>query len=143
MRYAILAGAAVVLLMSAACGAYSFPSGTSAQGTVKGQVLLIPCSPVENASNPCSGRPGQDVEIDFIASDGHTVITKTDAKGAYSIQLDAGTWSVKPHAMRVIKGPSTVNADRGRDRHRGLLPRLGDPRAPALARVLGGSTAPG
>jgi hypothetical protein len=112
MRNAIL-GAALVLL-TAACGAYVFPGSTQGGvGTVTGTVVAVPCAPVESSANPCVGRPVLSLEIDF--SNGSTTSrTVTDSKGAYSIDLQPGTWKVGfSGVMRVISGPPTVTVSSG------------------------------
>jgi hypothetical protein len=111
MRHAFLL---VLVVGIAACGAYRFPSGTPASsGSVSGQVLAVPCSPVVNPQTLCKGRPVPGLEIDFTAGNRHAVVTKTDSKGNYAVQLDAGTWTVTIRNMRVISGPPTVTVDAG------------------------------
>jgi type 1 fimbria pilin len=107
MRNAVLG--AVLMLLTAACGAYEFPgSSQSGVGTVTGTVMAMPCAPVESGTNPCMGRPAPGVEIDFTNGSG-TSRTVTDSKGSYSINLGAGTWKVTLTGfMRVISGPPTV-----------------------------------
>ena len=102
------------MMATAACGAYRFPSATPAgTGTVSGQVLAVPCTPVEPATPACSGRPVAGLEIDFAAG-GTTAATHTDANGAYSIDLAPGTWAVALTGhWRVIKGPTAVNVTAG------------------------------
>jgi hypothetical protein len=102
------------IVATAACGAYRFPSATPAgTGTVGGQVLAVPCMPVEPVTPTCSGRPVAGLEIDFAAG-GTTAVARTDANGAYSIDLAAGTWTVTLAGhWRVIKGPTAVNVTAG------------------------------
>jgi hypothetical protein len=104
----------LLLVATAACGAYRFPSATPAgTGTVSGQVLALPCAPAEPVTPTCSGRPVAGLEIDFAAG-GTTAIARTDAKGAYSIDLAPGTWTVTLTGhWRVIKGQSTVTVAAG------------------------------
>src|SRR5713226_9074304 len=104
----------VLVLLTAACGAYRYPGQSPAgTGTVSGQVTAVPCSPVEVPDQPCAGRPVSGLEIDFSAG-GTTVGARTDAKGAYSVELAAGTWKVsftKP--MRILSGPPAVTVEAG------------------------------
>ena len=111
MKYAILAP---LLLLVAACGAYTFPGGTTspAVGTVSGKVIAIPCSPIEPAQqNACAGRPVPGLEISF--TDGQSVhSTTTDSNGLYSISLGPGDYKVAMKTyMRVISGPPSVKVD--------------------------------
>lgn len=101
-------------MATAACGAYRFPSATPAgTGAVSGQVLAVPCMPVEPATPTCSGRPVAGLEIDF-ATGGTTRVARTDAKGAYSVDVAPGTWTVTLTGhWRVIKGPTTVTVTAG------------------------------
>jgi len=98
---------AVLVAVTAACGAYNFPSGSSAYGTVTGRVTAVPCSPVQNADNACTPRPASGVEIDF-TNGGQSFATRTGPDGTYSIGLPSGTWTVKLKSERMITGPSTV-----------------------------------
>src|SRR5438445_7126083 len=57
MRLVILGA---LILLTAACGAYSFPASQSPSpdtGTVTGRVVAVPCAPVEKAGEQCAGRP--------------------------------------------------------------------------------------
>jgi hypothetical protein len=112
MRNALLG--AVLLLVTAACGAYIFPgSSQGGVGTVSGTVIAVPCAPVESSANPCMGRPVPGLEIDF-TNGSTTSRTVTDSKGGYSIALNAGTWKVLiPGFMRVMSGPPTVTVTSG------------------------------
>ena len=110
---------AVILLLlivaTVACGAYRFPGESpSATGSVTGHVMAVPCSPIEAPNQPiCTGRPVGALEIDF-AANGTAVSAQTDAGGAYSIELPAGTWKVSIKSyMRIISGPPTVTVQAG------------------------------
>jgi hypothetical protein len=99
-----------LLLLTAACGAYSFPGSPQPQtGSVSGRVLVYPCHPVEPAGNACVGRPAAGVEIDFV--NGTAVgSTMTDQKGDYSIRLSPATYQVQfKNRMRIISGPKSVD----------------------------------
>jgi hypothetical protein len=102
------------MMATAACGAYRFPSATPAgTGTVRGQVLAVPCVPVEPVTPTCSGRPVAGLEIDF-ANGGTTAVARTDSNGAYSIDLAPGSWTVTLTGhWRVIKGPTAVSVTAG------------------------------
>ncbi len=111
MRNAFLAG---LLLATVACGAYRFP-GTSPAGTgrVSGQVVAVPCAPVESETIPCTGRPASGIEL-LYSNGSATASTTTDTSGNYSIQLHAGTWTVNIKGFeRIISGPRTVTATPG------------------------------
>src|SRR5712692_1344334 len=112
MRNVILGAA--LMLITAGCGAYVFPGSTqSGVGTVTGTVIAVPCAPVESSANPCVGRPVPGLEIDF-TDGGTTSRTVTDSKGAYSIDLKAGTWKVVfTGVMRLISGSPTVTVSSG------------------------------
>ncbi len=116
MRHAFLAGSAAVLMMAAACGAYSFPSGAST-GTVSGSVMLVPCAPVEQANQPCRKTAGAGFRLTFTADSG-TKTAETDSNGHYTIDLSAGTWKVSVQAIsRIISGPTTVTVPGGGSVH--------------------------
>ena len=110
-RFALAIGGLGACALVSACSGYSFPGGLSTgTGTVTGQVLAVPCAPVEKVGSPCQGRPVAGAEIVFTSETAHVdVVTKTDSSGNYSVSLAAGTWevSVRP-VMRVISGPKTV-----------------------------------
>jgi hypothetical protein len=100
----LLAG---LVAVTAACAGYSFPSSTGAYGTVTGQVVAVPCSPVENPDAACKPRPAGGVEIDF-SGGGQSFATRTGADGRYTLGLPPGTWTVALKKVRVISGPKTV-----------------------------------
>jgi hypothetical protein len=97
----LLAG---LVAVTAACAGYSFPSSSGAYGTVTGQVVAVPCSPVENPEAPCKARPAGGVEIDF-SSNGQSFTTRTGPDGTYTLSLPPGTWTVALKTVRVISGP--------------------------------------
>jgi hypothetical protein len=105
---------ALLILATAACGAYRFPGGSTAgTGTVSGQVTVVPCAPIEPTTQPCKIAPISRLEIDF-TRDGTIVAAHTDARGSYSVELPAGTWKVSfKNYVRIIKGPSTVTVNSG------------------------------
>ncbi len=106
MRVLLLAA---LVAATAACGAYSFPSGsTGGSGTVTGHVLGVPCTPVESAGNPCKGRPEPGIEIDFSSGQGQPTVARTAGDGSYSVELPAGTWTVTVKKSRVVAGPPAV-----------------------------------
>ena len=107
-------------LVTAACGAYTFPGGGSSPspntGEVSGRVLAVPCAPVEQAGQPCAGRPVAGAEIDYIQGSEVAGRTVTDSNGYYSIRLEAGTYTVKfSNMMRVISGPTSIAVAAGSD----------------------------
>jgi len=107
MRNVLLA---VLVLVTAACGAYRFPRSTPVStGTVIGTVVAIPCFPVESAgAQQCAGRPVGGLEIDFV-HEGDSASTVTDSTGHYTVTLASETWTVHlVTKMRVIRGPSQV-----------------------------------
>jgi len=105
----------LLAVLTVACGAYRFPGETtSGSGTVSGHVTAVPCSPVQAANlPPCAGRPAAGLEIDFTGN-GTAVGTRTDSRGAYSVELPVGTWNVSFKSyMRIISGPPTVRVQAG------------------------------
>ena len=107
----------LVVLATAACGAYHFPGGGPAgTGTVSGQVTVVPCGPVEPAQPdfaPCKTRPAAGLELDF-TSDGTVTSTQTNADGRYTIRLKEGTYKVSvKNYTRVISGPPAVAVKAG------------------------------
>ena len=105
----------LLMVATAACGSYRFPGESPcATGTVSGHVMAVPCAPIQPANQaPCAGRPVGGLEIDFTGN-GMTAATKTDASGAYSVDLPAGTWKVSLKSyMRIISGPPTVTVQAG------------------------------
>ena len=105
---------ALLLLATAACGAYRFPGeAATGTGTVSGHVVAVPCSPVAQVQPDCAGRPVAGVQIDFIGGDS-TVSTRTNPNGDYSVELAAGTWKVSFKGyMRIISGPASVTVKAG------------------------------
>ena len=116
-----------LLVATTACGAYHFPGQGSGSGTVSGQVTAFPCGPVQSPIQPCApGGPAQSClpktpndsscapwpmpGLALTFTDGSTSVgVKTGSDGTYSIDLAAGTWSVKAADFaRIISGPTTV-----------------------------------
>jgi hypothetical protein len=115
MRNALLV---VLVLVTAACGAYHFP-GAAGSGTVTGQVTVIPCPPVKPVDGgiaPCKmapTSPAAGIQIIFTA-DGKVMSTQTNSEGRYTIDLQAGTYNVNvAKYLRIISGPSTVTVTAG------------------------------
>ena len=109
---ALLAACALL----AGCAGYQFPGGSATgTGTVTGQVLAAPCTPVEQAGAPCE-RPVANGDVTFTSEATHVVVvTRTDSSGDYSLQLAAGTWHVSfKGLMRVISGPNPVKVEAGK-----------------------------
>ena len=106
MRLVLVAG---LLLLTAACGAYSFPTGTTVQtGNVHGTVRVYPCAPVEQQGTVCDGIPGAGLAIVF-SNGSQTSTSAIGPKGDYSIDLPAGTWKVSFKGIaRIINGPNPV-----------------------------------
>lgn len=105
---------ALAFLATAACGAYQFP-GTTASGTgnVSGQVVVMPCGPVQPADKACPRRMFSGLELDFV-NGATTVGTTTDPDGNYTIELSAGTWRVSVMKFaRIISGPRTITVHAG------------------------------
>lgn len=101
----------------AACAGYSFPGGSSTgTGIVTGQVLAVPCAPVEKAGSPCQGRPVTNAEITFTSeATPDAVTTRTDSSGNYSVQLAGGKWDVSfKGVMRLMSGPKSVAVQPGK-----------------------------
>jgi hypothetical protein len=122
----------VILVLTAACGAYHFPGLAEGSGTVSGRVIGTPCVPVQPAaqdqacppgpvadcvSGPngpgCSSRPMPSMQLVF--TNGNTSLTaQTDSTGDYSIELPAGTWVVNTNNnLRIISGPRTLVVNPG------------------------------
>ena len=60
------------------------------------------------AVGTCGQRPITGIQL-FFSSGSTTFATKTDSSGFYSIDLQAGTWSVSTRSiMRIIGGPQTL-----------------------------------
>ena len=115
MRHAWVAG---LFVLSAACGAYSFPgeegSPSPATGVVSGRVLAVPCSPVVQAGTVCAGRPVAGLEMDYVDGKGAVSRTVTDARGSYTIRLEPAVYAVKMKTyMRVISGPLKLEVPAG------------------------------
>ena len=111
MRVFLAAG---LLLLAAACGAYSFPSGTTAPtGNVHGTVHVYPCGPVEQQGQVCNGLPGTGLAIIF-TNGSQTSTATVNPNGTYSIDLPAGTWKVSFKGIaRIINGPNPVTVSAG------------------------------
>ncbi|TMF70466.1 MAG: hypothetical protein E6I13_06380 [Chloroflexi bacterium] len=107
MRNALLAS---LVILTAACGGYQFPGGSStpAAGTVSGRVLAVPCAAIEPADGQCV-RPVPNLELDFVLrGESRTEKTFTDANGNYS----AYAVKVKSY-MRIISGPTNLTVGAG------------------------------
>ena len=105
---------AALLLMTAACGAYSFPTGTTPQtGNVHGTVRVYPCAPVEQQGQVCNGPTGTGMAINFTnGSDTHSATVNSN--GDFSIDLPTGTWKVAFKGIaRIISGPNPVTVAAG------------------------------
>jgi hypothetical protein len=111
MRLLLLAG---ILVATAACGAYSFPTGgTSSTGNVYGTVRIYPCAPVEQQGQACNGIPGAGLTIVF-TNGSQTDSTAVDPSAHYSIDLPAGTWKVTFKGIaRIVNGPNPVAVPAG------------------------------
>jgi hypothetical protein len=100
-----------LLAVTAACGAYQFPGQPPSPGDahVSGTVRSVPCAPVEQAGSTCTGRTVPKLEIDYVRGSSIVGRTVTDDKGAYSVDLPAGDYSVKLNTyMKIISGPTTL-----------------------------------
>jgi len=103
--------AALLLVVTAGCGAYQFPGDTPAPGVahVAGTVRSVPCAPVEQAGSTCSGRPVPKLEIDYMQGSSIVGRTVTDENGAYSVELSPGDYAVKLNTyMRIVSGPTKL-----------------------------------
>jgi hypothetical protein len=65
------------------------PPGTGVRGVVR----LGPTCPVESITSPCPDRPFQG-DVRATAPDGSTTTVSTDAQGAFTMNLVAGTYTV-------------------------------------------------
>lgn len=112
MRYFL----AVILLPAVlACGGYRFPGTPSpSTGTISGQVLSTPCSPVVRPGNPCADRPVANLTMRFSGTKGEVWTTTTDTQGDYSIPLATGVWTVSFKTFgRILSGPQSVSVRAG------------------------------
>gem|GEM_PF-1261092 len=123
MRNALLV---VLLVATAACGAWRFPGPGGGTGTVSGQVIAYPCGPVQPANQKCVPYPAGDCMpqnpyttscggwpmpgVGLVFTNGDTTReVKTDSTGHYSIELQAGTWTVSTLSFgRIVSGPGTL-----------------------------------
>jgi hypothetical protein len=101
---------AALLLATAGCGAYQFPSSapspTPSTGTVSGRVIAVPCAPVEQPGNTCAGRAVPNLEIDYVVGTVVEARAVTGADGTYAVALRPGAYTVRMKTyMRVISGP--------------------------------------
>jgi hypothetical protein len=113
----------LLVVSTAACGAYHFPSeAPGGTGIVSGQVTIVPCAVMQPAplpgskpgiQPPCGARTLPGIEIDF-SGNGSTVTTRTDSRGFYSVELASGTWKVTFNGyLRILSGPATVTVRAG------------------------------
>jgi hypothetical protein len=121
----------VLLVATAACGAYRFPGPAGGSGTVSGRVIATPCGPVEPIAQKCLGGPSPDcvpnspngslcgtwpmpgLELVF-TNGGASLTAKTDSGGDYSIELPSGTWTVDTTSyVRIVTGPRTLSVSAG------------------------------
>ena len=128
MRNALVA---LVLLATAACGAYHFPGSGGGTGTVSGRVTATTCGPYEPMAQNCLPGPTSDclpnrpngtdcgsfplAGLALVFTNGGTSrIASTDSMGHYSIELAAGTWRVGTKSIaRIVTGPTTLVVDAG------------------------------
>ena len=113
----LVGGLVAACALLAGCAGYSFPGGSSAgTGTVTGQVLAVPCAPVEKVGSPCQWRPVANSDVVFTSEASHDVVTtRTDSSGNYSVQLVGGKWDVAfKGVMRIISGPTSVTVEPGK-----------------------------
>jgi hypothetical protein len=104
---------AALVLLTAACGAYHFPAGSTGSGSVSGTVMAVPCAPVEAAGVACAGRPVPNLELDFTSAE-TTATAVTDSLGRYSIELPAADYRVSLRtSLHVLSGPSTLTVQPG------------------------------
>jgi hypothetical protein len=119
-----------LVLVTAACGAYSFPGGSPlATGTVTGTVTVFPCGIVQpihpvqpvqpvqpdqpQDSIACKMSPAARVEMDFASGD-RVASTLTDSNGRYRIELPEGTYRVSAKGYkRIVSGPAAVTVKAG------------------------------
>jgi hypothetical protein len=81
---AILAVAASL----AACGA----SGSGAEATIRGVVLVGPMCPVEVEGSPCPDQPYAGVDVTaFVEGDMGVASDRTDAEGRFELTVRGGT----------------------------------------------------
>jgi hypothetical protein len=109
--------AALVIGVSA-CGSYQFgggaPSPTPTLGTVSGHVVAVPCAPVEQPGNACTGRPVPNTEIDYLTGTTVEARTLTNADGTYSVALRPGAYAVRFKTyFRVVSGPLSLTVAAG------------------------------
>ena len=107
-----------VVATVAACGAQS--SGGASAGGLYGTVRLSPSSPLCARGTSCS-KPARNFKLIF-RGNGRTVTVKTNVKGHYRVQLDAGTYAVRAGTVsmlpksglrpRAVKVPSGAFAKR-------------------------------
>jgi hypothetical protein len=128
MRNALLV---VILVATAACGAYRFPGPGSGSGTISGQVIATPCGPVGPGAQVCLPGPAPACMpnspngpacgewpipgLELVFTNGSASLSaKTDSSGRYSIELPSGTWTVSTRSfMRIISGPLTLVVSAG------------------------------
>ena len=131
MRTTLLAVIAMILIATAACGAYRFPGPGNATGTVSGQVVSFGCGgPVQPAMPRCLAKPTSScmpqaqgsacaawpvAGLDLVFNNGtSTLHITTDTAGSYSIELPVGTWKVSTaNLVRIIDGPQTLVVSEG------------------------------
>lgn len=85
-------------------------------GTIHGQVMRTPTSPVCRVGTPCSA-PAKHVTLFFMLN-GSTRATSTDTHGRYSIRLPPGVYAVKTnqHPFGTIPQPRKVRVMAGQSR---------------------------
>jgi hypothetical protein len=85
-------------------------------GTLHGQVMRGPISPVCRVGVPCEA-PAKQATVYFTRL-GRTVSTVTDAKGYYRIRLAEGAYTVRTKRQAIGRGlePRTVRVVSGRDK---------------------------
>ena len=121
----------LVLVATAACGAYRFPGPAGGTGIVSGHVVAYPCGPVQPADQRCIPVPATECVpkppvqstcgaypvqgLVLVFTNGETTLgAKASSDGYYSIELPSGKWSVSTkNIARIISGPLTLDVRGG------------------------------
>ena len=101
---------AVVILAIGIGSYYSYSALTLSspgKGRLEGQVAIGPICPVERRDNPCKPSPETYAARKIIVSKGGTRIATVDIDptGHYSIELDAGTYTIDANRMGIDRIP--------------------------------------
>ena len=111
MNSRILTPVVAVVVLAIGIGAYysanTLTPSPAGKGTLEGQVSIGPICPVERPDNPCKPSPEAYAARKMIVSKGGAKVATVDidSNGHYSVQLDAGTYTIDINRIGIDRSP--------------------------------------